>query len=306
MDRDGDDKAMLFVPGPFRVLRSDAVALAATESTGTMTRPHIEFIFAQALDWQEQGFLPGREDLMCKLLSEDAMLGEATLLLRFPAGWAGDIEARRQEELYVLEGGLAIRGQSLGRDGYFRVAAGSRLAWRSEQGGVALLFLNAGPPTDAEELVAIDTTSMDWDRGGIPTELDFMGLARKALFQDRDTGLDRTWLLSVSPQIAPRGGSLATETHSCVEEMYMMSGDIIGPHGRMTPGAYFWRPRDILHGPFGSREGGLALFRWRHGDQETRFHAQAIPFRFDAPYRPNLPEDLQHLAGAVPIGADRF
>ena len=271
-----------------------------------MARPHIEFIFSQALEWQEQSFLPGRKVLTCKVLSEDAALGEATLLLRFPAGWSGKVEPLLQEELYLIDGTLAIGEKSLGRDGYFRVAAGSRLPWSSEAGAVALLFLNAGPPTDSHDLVAIDTTLMDWDRSGIPAELDFMGLARKALFQDEDTGRNRTWLLSVSPQIAPRGAALAIETHSCAEELYMLSGDITGPQGRMTPGAYFWRPRDTFHGPFGSRDGGLALSRWRHGEQETQFHAQELPFRFDAPYRPDLPEELRHLAGAEPVGADRY
>lgn len=271
-----------------------------------MARPHIEFIFSQALDWREQFFLPDREGLTCKLLSNDPALGEATLLLRFPAGWSGEVRSGLQEELYVLDGDLAIRGRSFGRDGYFRVAEGSRLSWRSENGGVALLFLNAGPRTDAEDLVAIDTTLIDWDRSGIPAELDFMGLARKALFKDEDTERNRTWLLAVSPQIAPRGASLAVETHSCAEEVYMLSGDITGPQGRMTPGAYFWRPRDTFHGPFGSREGGLALSRWRHGEQETQFHAQELPFTFDAQYRPVLPEELMHLAEAEPVGAQRY
>lgn len=271
-----------------------------------MGRPHLEFIFSQALDWREQFVLPGREGLSAKILSADEPLGEVTALVRFPPGWTTGLTTGLQEELYVLDGDLAIGGQNLGRDGYFRVAAGSALDWTSKNGAVALVFLNSGAATDTEPVVAIDASTMDWDRSEIPEELDFMGLARKPLFVDADGGQHRTWLLAVSPQIAPRGASLAVETHSCAEEVYMLSGDITGPRGQMTPGAYFWRPRDTAHGPFGSRNGGLALSRFRHGPQETQFHSQIKAFDFEVPYCPDLPGSLLHLTGVSPAKPSRY
>lgn len=271
-----------------------------------MSRPHVEFIFAQVLDWREQFILPGREGLSAKILSADDRLEEVTALVRFPPGWAMGLTTGLQEELYVLDGDLALGGQMLGRDGYFRIAAGSTCDWWSQKGAVALVFLNSGAATDSDPLVAIDTSTLDWDRSDIPKELDFMGLARKPLFVDADDGRHRTWLLAVSPQISPRGASLAVETHSCAEEVYMISGDITGPQGQMTPGAYFWRPCGIAHGPFGSRNGGLALSRFRHGPQETQFHSQIKPFDFDAPYRPDLPDSLRHLAEASPADPSRY
>ena len=257
-----------------------------------MARPHIEFTFSQALAWRKGVSLAGRADAQHKLLSGDDESGELTCLMRFPAGWSADVVSRFEEEVYVLDGALLIGGAALTRDGYFRVPPDVEHRWTATTEVVVLLFLNAPSDADTRELVVIDTPAMNWDRSGIPPELDYMGLARKALFTDWDTGRYRTWLLANAPQIAPRGACLAVETHSCVEELFMLSGDIIGPQGAMTPGAYFWRPRDTLHGPFGSRNGGLAIFRWRHGVQDTTFHEQARAFDFEVPYRPDLPPGM--------------
>lgn len=262
-----------------------------------MTRPHVEFIFSQTLAWVHEGGPPSREGLAHKRLSFDDSLGELTAIIAFPAGWSVTIDSGFQEEVYVLNGQLEIEGRRLERDGYFRVPASSH-RWASAAGGVALVFLNASSADDDADLVAIDTVSVPWDPSGVPPELDFMRIARKALFIDRDTGRHRTWLLSTAPQIAPSGVSLAVETHTCAEEVFMLSGDITGPQGAMTPGAYFWRPRDTFHGPFGSRNGGLALSRFRHGVQDTTFHALSKPFSFDAPYAPDLPAGMAGLATA--------
>jgi hypothetical protein len=271
-----------------------------------MPRPHIEFIFSQALDWARAGGPAGRENLPHKILSRDAELGELTAIVEFPAGWRAEVASDFQEEVYVLNGSLRIGPSSLGRDGYFRVPASLPADWSAPSGAVALFYLNRVEADVEHEIVAIDTVSMPWDRVGIPVELEYMGLARKALYVDPDNGRNRTWLLMSGPQVVPSGAALAVETHTCAEEVFMLSGDITGPQGAMTPGAYFWRPRDTYHGPFGSRNGGLALSRWRHGEQNTTFHALTRPFSFDAPYRPDLPPELAALAQAVPAEPARY
>lgn len=271
-----------------------------------MSRPHVEFIFSQALAWQPSRFLAGRETTECKLLSRDAELGEASAIVRFPPSWSASVTGTHQEEVYVLDGELSIAGAALRRDGYFRVPEGVTHRWESGPGATALVFLNAVAPQDSKALVAIDVLRMHWDRGGVPPELSFMGIGRKALHVDEDGGLHRTWLLSVAPQIEPSGAMLAIETHTCAEEMFMLAGDITGPQGEMTPGAYFWRPRDTFHGPFGSRNGGLALARFRHGPQHTVFHDERRPFAFEAPYRPLLPTESMGLAAGRPTPAPRY
>lgn len=271
-----------------------------------MGRPHIEFIFAQALNWHTGLALDNRGELAAKLLSQDEASGELTAIVRVPAGWQASVTSEFQEELYVLDGAIAIDGQRHARDGYVRLPSGVAHQWRSDGDCVVILFRNAASAHDEERLVAIDSTAIDWDRSGIPPELDYMGIALKPLFVDPRNGRNRTWLLTVQPQVAPRGDALAVETHSCAEEVFMLSGDITGPQGAMTAGAYFWRPRDVLHGPFGSRNGGLALSRWRHGDQDTIFHGQRRPFDFAARYRPDLPATMAHLVQHVPAEASRF
>jgi hypothetical protein len=50
------------------------------------------------------------------------------------------------------------------------------------------------------------------------------------------------------------------EFHDCVEEIYMIEGDIwLGNSGLMQEGSYFWRPPVITHGPFFSETGSLML-----------------------------------------------
>ncbi len=271
-----------------------------------MGRPHIEYIYAQTLDWQHGTGLAGRENAACKILSHDPDIGELSAILRIHAGWSGSVTPDFQEEVYILEGDLMIGSAYLARDGYYRVPAGITDRWATRTGVVALVMLNQPSKQDSRALVAVATPDMVWDRSGVPEELQFMGIGRKVLFVDSDTGLHRTWLLSVAPQIAPAGALLATETHGCAEEVFMLSGDITGPQGAMLPGAYFWRPRDTFHGPYGSRGGGLALSRFRHGAQTTVFHDRTRPFVFEAPYSPDLPADLAHLAAAEPNAPARY
>ncbi len=271
-----------------------------------MGRPYKEFVFTQNIDWSFENALPGRQGAQTKLLSRDDDTGEMSVILRVPAGWRYEGTSGFQEEVYVLDGCLQINNTRLARDGYFRVPSAPAASWAADSGATALVFLNAATAADDDVLYAIDTTQMAWDRSGVPPELEFMGIARKALFADRDSGRHRTWLLATLPQIAPAGPALAVETHSCDEEVFMLGGDITGPHGAMTAGAYFWRPRDTDHGPFGSRSGGLALSRFRNGDQNTIFHERTRPFGFDAPYRPIVPAAFHAESASVPEAGPRY
>ena len=43
------------------------------------------------------------------------------------------------------------------------------------------------------------------------------------------------------------------ESHPVVQECFILNGEIEGNCGTMVKGSYFWRPRDILHGPYGTK-----------------------------------------------------
>ncbi len=293
-------------------------------------RPHIEFLFAQALPWTNDCRLESRAELRWKLLSANGATGELSALVRIATHWRMAVTSPFQEELYVLDGDLEIEGNALARDGYARLPPGRAFTWRSRRGAVALVYRNLPPaaataanaPTtgrmvvspgvaesphalEASEPVFVDTTRLPWDDSGLLPEVRYMRLARKALYADADSGGHRTWLLNVAPQIEPTGEQLARETHGCAEESFMLAGDITGPQGVMSPGAYFWRPPETLHGPFGSRQGGLALLRFRDGVQTVRFHAP-LPFQFEAPYAPDLPSELRFLTKARRAAGGRY
>lgn len=271
-----------------------------------MARPHTEFIFAQSLPWEVSHDPPGRGGLRLKLLSCDDVINETTAIFELPAGCELSVTSPFQEEIYVLDGALEIAGEHLARDGYFRLPSNVPHQWSAKAGAVVLLFTNVPTSADDTSIIAIDAVALDWSTDGVPVELDFMRLARKPLFVEALTGKIRTWLLSVAPQVAPRGDYLAVETHACAEEVLMLSGDITGPLGEMTPGAYFWRPRDTLHGPFGSRNGGMAISRWRDGEPVTTFHGgEVAEFTFEAPYVPVL-DSAKASAKSAPNAAERF
>jgi hypothetical protein len=42
-------------------------------------------------------------------------------------------------------------------------------------------------------------------------------------------------------------------------------------HGEMTPGAYFWRPPYVPHGPLCTRNGAMYFFRTKGGDFDTTY-----------------------------------
>jgi hypothetical protein len=168
---------------------------------------------------------------------------------------------------------------------------------------VVLTFFSATPRVDlaladpdpaATGLVErLDAYDMPWQ-----TKLGFAemrpGCGRKTLRRDPRTG-DDTWLLTSPPHGTPPGGAGAQETHPTVEEVFVLVGDLHGNCGVMRTGAYFWRPAGVLHGPYGSRLGATSLYRTKGGPLQAEWTQERVPFRFDLPYRPYLPDGLELL-----------
>jgi len=123
------------------------------------------------------------------------------------------------------------------------------------------------------------------------------GAGRKILYQD-PVSQDTTWLLGTLPL---RWGERA-EVHPTIEEMYLISGETHGNRGVMRPGAYFWRPPEIPHGPYGTLTGNLYLFRTQGGGLSTRYVSAEQPFRWWPPYAPVVPEHLAAYAGEARRG----
>jgi len=276
-------------------------------------RPHIEFIQAQLLPWQHIGPLGARPGVEYKFLSRDPVSGACSVLLRYPPGWrrVGEEHLEAAEEFYVLDGALLLDGvTSYSADCYAYWPRGQvHHSLAAPQGAVVLAFYDATPQVRAgvpsqpvrDDLLLprIDVARMPWDTSLNDRNLKHLGIARKNLRQDPDTG-ERTFLSLIMPHSAPDGNQGPQEVHPCVEEAYVLSGALSGPQGVMRPGAYFWRPPGIPHGPFGARWGAVSLMRFVGGRHVNVWTDQQAAFLLDAPYAPVLPAELAHLA-ALPF-----
>jgi ChrR Cupin-like domain len=90
-----------------------------------------------------------------------------------------------------------------------------------------------------------------------PVEGAAPGLTVKILRHVEETG-EMTAIVA-NP---PRFDYPVLEFHDCVEEMYLIEGDMrLANSGVMVPGTYLWRPGYITHGPFYSHLGSL-MFLW--------------------------------------------
>ena len=273
-----------------------------------LERGHIEFLQAQMLPWRRIGAGLARPDAEYKLLSRDAGDGACSVLMRYAPGWSreGPEHILADEEFFVIDGSLDMDGRHYGQDSYAFLPAGwTRQHMQSEKGCVLLAFYDREPTLvlatgEAEGALArravphLDTAAMVWDLTLNDAKLKHLGIGRKNLRTDPDSG-ERSFLSLILPQAEPPGHKGPQEIHPVVEECYVLGGSLTGPHGTMHPGAYFWRPPGIAHGPFGARWGSVSLMRFVGGAHVNVWTESEAPFDFAAPYAPILPDDLAHL-----------
>lgn len=268
-----------------------------------MARPHIEFIHCQVIPWSEGLYGGGRPKVRVRVLSMDNDSGASSLILRYPPGWqrAQGEHLQADEELFVLEGSLEVSGVTYGKHDYAHLPVGyPRTGAASVGGAVVLTFFSATPSAvsgftdhDDRRLVKhIDTRKQSSHKGPrkhMNSEgFDHSGTVHKSLFHDPDTE-DRSWLVGLPPY-----WSMTTaETHPVCEEEFAISGDICMPNGIMHPGAYFWRPEFIQHGPFGTVGGTLHFCRAKGGAFSTEFEEHPERLNWDPEYRPILPDEYR-------------
>ena len=183
----------------------------------------------------------------------------------------------------------------------------------SKGGAVLVSFFDGAPEFVAGESASgaadgfiekIDVLREGWDAdyAGIKSpELAAAGARKKILRADSGGG-DQTWFIGTLPLWRER----KVETHPVVQEMYLLSGSIAGNTGIMHPGAYFWRPEDILHGPYGSKTGNVILMRSQGGALSTNYYEPDSPFSFDAPHNPVLPPEFEEFGCDPWPGGGRY
>ncbi len=260
-----------------------------------MPRPHIEFVQQQDLPFEV-----AEGGITVKRLSVDAETGASSTLVQFPAGWRrpGASHFLVDDEFYVLSGDLTISGVTYTEHCYGFLPGGVTQVDASSEGGALLLgFFSArparisgeAPPAILDERRLVSRLKLfdePWT-GNFHPQFP-IGAGRKWLRRDPVT-TDETWILGTLPL---RNGR-RPEKHPVVEEMYLISGELIGPQGVMRPGAYFWRPPEVWHGPYGSKTGCLMFFRTVGGPLSTIYTESEQEFEWNsAGYRPILPPEL--------------
>lgn len=269
-----------------------------------MPRPHIEFLHAQQLPWLPAPYAgPAWRGTETKILSRDDLSGACSLLWRLPAGFRPPPFCLQSLlEFFVLDGACRLHGEDYGLDCYTALPGG--MPWwdlTSAQGAVLLAFCARDPRSvsaddgpgeyDAQlHVPRIDTHRMPWTSHDIDPSVQFLRLTHKVLRDLPATG-ERTILLSTGAQTHPRDWQEAQLRHDCVEEMYLLGGDIIGERGTMYEGAYFWRPPRQWHGPFGSRRGSLSIIRFAEGRHANEWGQERLPFSLTPSHAPALPAD---------------
>jgi hypothetical protein len=199
-----------------------------------------------------------------RLLSQDDETRASTAVLDCPAGWTtGLLGAEALLEVLVVDGELDVAGETLPRTGYIRVERGLDVGGLAAPRGAQLLVMEdpAAEPR-GEDPIVLDAGKLPWtsSKHGGPA-----GIANKELWAAGPKGPVTKLIANV-----PLYWS-GPEFHECVEEFYVLQGDVTGRAGTMTAGAYVWRLPYMNHGPYWS-EGGLALLLRGHGELYAHWH----------------------------------
>jgi hypothetical protein len=278
-----------------------------------MARPHTEFIQTQVLPWKTLGEGSSRPGADAKALSHDPESKAVTAILKYPVGWSLP-EAHyldSDEEFFVLDGELWVGSVAYVKGDYAYLPAGMpRPSMNSPKGASVMTYHEGTHRTilgdapvglyDPARLIAkIESTKMSWGNPSDPVvAATANGAGRKLLREDPKTG-DRTWLLQFGPDDPAKMTHGRTETHPVVEEVFLLEGEISMPMGTLKPGAYFWRPPHIEHGPVGTRKGLFGLFRCKGGPLTTVWSDNESPINWNPAHQPILPPHLAPLANAT-------
>jgi len=213
-------------------------------------RPLIDFVDVVDLGYES---LDVTEGVHRKCLSRDPDTGEGSWYVEVEPGHRLVLE--NCEEVFLLSGRLRADGREMYRYSWAWSSNGLQFEEDNAGGLVQLLaFTRAvGPRDRVGEQAAIDLPQLDWEAprtGGFPP-----GGGRKTLRDNGEHGA--FWVLGLLPYwLSP-----FTESHSYLEENFILEGEIETAVGLMTPGTYLVHPPGHIHGPMRSRPGALVITR---------------------------------------------
>lgn len=255
-----------------------------------MARPHIEFVQTQNVDWEERS-----DGTQVKRLNGDPESGEETTLIRYPAGFAYADRGPedRAEEYFVLDGSIVIGGRERGYHAYGFTPRGQSAGSRTTATGATLIVFRYGRSdpdsvTGVSEALALDALDVPWDMRPSDDRIAHLRLTRKVLRLGPNDS-SRTFLLLGLPHGMPAEPAMPAEIHDHFEEMFMLQGEMWTPEGLIRPGAYFYRPPEIVHGPHVSVGGFFQIMRAGANYVRTTW-TDPVPLPIGQAYAPKFPE----------------
>ena len=93
------------------------------------------------------------------------------------------------------------------------------------------------------------------------------------------------------PHSVPPHAEMPAEIHDHFEEMFMLQGEMWTPEGLVRPGAYFYRPPGIVHGPHVSQGGFFQIMRAGANYVRTSW-SEPKPLPIGQAYAPTMPDDV--------------
>ena len=182
----------------------------------------------------ERDWLPTRTPgVSARILAHDPLEGRYTVIARLVPGAAYSMHAHADtEELYILEGDLLVQGQPLGPGDFCGAPRGTSHREAGTRAGCTFLVssserdeLGRDLGTPPEALVFARASSPAWT-----SEPD--GLARRALFRDRERGT-ATAVLRL-----PAGARLPAPAGAGVQQLYVLEGAVRLGGEPLGPGDY--------------------------------------------------------------------
>lgn len=254
-----------------------------------MTRPHIEFVQTQNVDWETQP-----DGTQVKRLNSDLRGDEETLLIRYPAGFARADQGaeERAEEYFVLDGTITIDDTHRGYHAYGFTPRGASAGIRATAGGATLIVFRYGHDdpnsvVGVSDAITVNALDVPWDMRPSDDRIAHLRLTRKVLRLGPNDS-SRTFLLLGLPHGMPAHDEMPAEIHDHFEEMFMLQGEMWTPEGLIRPGAYFYRPPEIVHGPHVSVGGFFQIMRAGANYVRTTW-TDPVPLPIGQSYEPKIP-----------------
>lgn len=262
------------------------------------------FVQVQRLYWRPFD-LPGVQPAEFKLLSFDESTGARSLLVRLPAGWKQAPGYHSADlEIFVVDGGISMGGEAVGRYAYAYYPAGHAHSYSTEFGATVLQLWGGEPDyvANAESRPRANAKAIEgWRYGDAPS----MGpgqfpkfrdepfredspIRLKLLRHDENTG-EKTWIAVVpggGPRMYGEGHLPPWASSASWEEGFLLAGEMTVaeclPQGQVagtyTEGGYFFRPAGIRYGGPSLYSNSFAIWLLRSGrGHHVNYHDACMP-----------------------------